>query len=162
MYYRHDTWHAASGAPQGWRVVRYHGEMADGYPIGPLHEHCDKRGRVIYYKSREGAARKAAELRGAESWPVIFRMEGKGADRNCVAFFPYEAANYGYLGCYAHLGQHAESDLGYYQTTKAAKESDYADLLSELRGIYERDGDLTLRVVRRLPADWRDHAWRRF
>lgn len=96
-----------------------------------------------------------------EDFPVLFRWEGtKRKGRNVVAFFPYSGANRGRIVCYAHIGQHAEADHTYLAKTKPATDADAADLLRELRGIYETGDDAVRLVVkRRLPHDWRNKAW---
>lgn len=72
--------------------------------------------------------------------PVIFRKESDGS---ILAVFPTQAESYaGYhMTCYAHIGQHGTCSLDYYRETKPAKPKEYADLLSELRGIYETGDD---------------------
>lgn len=84
-----------------------------------------------------------------EQIPVIFRMPRDGSP--VEAFLPSEPTLGGYVTCYAHVGQHGAAEYTYYRDrTRPAKPEEYADLLSELRGIYERDGD-TLKVMRRMP-----------
>lgn len=88
---------------------------------------------------------------GRPELPVIFRMEGntKEAVRpghgtfTPVAFFPTLPGNRDPLSCtvYAHAGQHGTSAVSYYASTRPASPKQYADLLSELRSIYEREGD---------------------
>jgi hypothetical protein len=70
-----------------------------------------------------------------EKLPVIFRKKyGK-----VTAVFPTLCWSGPYdMTCYAHVGQHGACDIGWYNTTKAAKPEDYADLLAELKGIYEK------------------------
>lgn len=104
-------------------------------------------------------------------YPIIFRMERVDGENHMgeawlpIAFFPHEHVNYGKLGCYAHLGQHGEADLGYYQSTRkprAADSAKVAELERELRQIYETGDDaVKLAVKQRLPHDWRTHAWKR-
>lgn len=44
--------------------------------------------------------------------------------------------------CYAHMGQHGECDLGWIEEkTQPATPAQYGPLLSELRRMYDRDGD---------------------
>lgn len=55
-----------------------------------------------------------------------------------------------YMTCYSHNGQHSYCGEGwYYQSTRPAKPDEYADLLAELRSIYENDdcGDAVELVV---------------
>jgi len=70
--------------------------------------------------------------------PVIFRRE---SDNSILAVFPTMAESYaGYhMLCYAHVGQHGTCSLDYYRETTPATPEQYADLLAELRGIYESD-----------------------
>lgn len=88
--------------------------------------------------------------------PVIFRADRSGDFKGEVsAIFPtIPADNFGNLTCYAHVGQHGACSLDWYHTTRPAKPGEYADLLAELRGIYERPGDpdrAELRVMSRRP-----------
>lgn len=88
--------------------------------------------------------------------PVIFRAERGGDHKGSVtAVFPtlpgtsdpYTAT------CYAHIGQHSACDRGWYQTTRAATPAEYADLLRELRWIYEEGPDtVRLDIVQRWTA----------
>lgn len=87
--------------------------------------------------------------------PVIFRAYRSGDFKGTVtAVFPtlpgtsdpYTAT------CYAHVGQHSTCDRAWYATTRAATPEESADLLRELRGIYERDDDsdaVRLQLVQR-------------
>lgn len=77
--------------------------------------------------------------------PVIFRKNDYGV----TAVFPTLEADYaGNMTCYAHIGQHSACSLGWYYTTKPAAETEYADLLQELKSIGYDD----LKVYRRRPA----------
>lgn len=76
--------------------------------------------------------------------PVIFRADKAGDFKGDItAVFPtlpgtsepYSAT------CYAHVGQHGTCRRAWYNTTRAAMPDEFADLLRELRGIYERDAD---------------------
>lgn len=76
---------------------------------------------------------------------VCFR---KVYDGEIIAVFPYcwNKKNLD-LRSYAHIGQHGPCELDFYRNcTKPASQSEYAELLSELRTIYD---DLV--VVNRLP-----------
>jgi len=54
------------------------------------------------------------------------------------------------IGCYAHLGQHSEADIGYYyQDTKPDRANACAPLLNEYRSIPPRDAELVIRKRRR-------------
>ena len=84
--------------------------------------------------------------------PVIFRKE---ADDSIVAFFPatYGDGGPGKLDCYAHVGQYSIAHIDYYrEETKPAKPSEYASLLKELKGLYEKGTDaVTLKVITKFP-----------
>lgn len=74
---------------------------------------------------------------------VIFKLEGK----DVVAFFPAIPGTSAYdCSCFAHLGQHGSSDLGYASALKPATPAQYADLKAELERVpYE----YKLRVMRK-------------
>lgn len=88
-----------------------------------------------------------------QSVPVIFRKERDG---DVTAVFPTTVAGYNLMQCYAHVGQHSGCSFDWYRSTKPAKPKEYADLLAELRGIYERDGDATLVVYSRINTKLRE------
>ena len=70
-----------------------------------------------------------------EETPVLFRIERNKRDYPCLtAVFPTLPASYDGLTmqCFAHAGQHSSCDFGWYQTTRAAKPAEYADLKVEL------------------------------
>lgn len=81
-----------------------------------------------------------------EKVKVVFRKEKNPYtnDYEVIAFMPELKANYGKIVCYAHIGQHSEADLEYYQNTIKANESEYKLLLNELNGIYN-DCELIVR-----------------
>lgn len=87
--------------------------------------------------------------------PVIFRAERSGDFKGTVtAVFPTLAGSYdpATASCYAHIGQHGSCGPEWYRGTRAATEAEAADLLAELRRIYERDDDrdaVRLDVVKR-------------
>ena len=82
--------------------------------------------------------------------PIIFRAERSGDFKGDVtAVFPTITERAGFL-TYAHIGQHSAGSLGWYRQTRAAKPAEYADLLRELRRIYEADGDCRLVVRQRM------------
>ncbi|MDE2097486.1 MAG: hypothetical protein KGL39_09595 [Patescibacteria group bacterium] len=85
-----------------------------------------------------------------ETLRVAFRIERSGDPRSLTAVLPDIPANPGRWACYAHVGQHAECDHGWYYTTRAATPMEYRALLRELRAIYERSDGLRLRVVQRI------------
>lgn len=72
---------------------------------------------------------------------VIFRVHNvKGEEPEVIAFLPeLPGSPYWLTGClcYAHLGQHSNGTFNYYyESTRPATPDEYADLLSELQGIY--------------------------
>lgn len=74
--------------------------------------------------------------------PVIFRADRSGDHKGTVtAVFPTlpGTSDPWTATCYAHVGQHGTCGRDWYATTRAATPAEYADLLNELRGIYERD-----------------------
>lgn len=80
--------------------------------------------------------------------PVIFRVH-RG---ELAAYFPTERFDKrGNITCYAHVGQHGAACPSFLQKGRAAKPEEYADLLAELRGIYETDDSdhIPLKVYRR-------------
>lgn len=94
-----------------------------------------------------------------EKLPIIFRKD-RGKDPSITAVFPTEVAGpkFGDMTCYAHIGQHSGCSFAWYHTTRAAKPAEYADLLAELRQIYEEDDDepVKLIVYRRMQPAHRD------
>ena len=91
--------------------------------------------------------------------PVIFRADRSGDFKGTVtAVFPTLPGTNGPYDCtcYAHVGQHGTCGRDWYATTRAATEAESADLLRELRGIYERDDDAD--AVRLTPVKrWTRH-----
>lgn len=76
--------------------------------------------------------------------PVVFRQ----IDGETVALFP-TLKEYGpYITCYAHLGQHGAATVENFNRGKLATETEYRDLLAELRGIYAPEYDLQPRKKR--------------
>lgn len=68
---------------------------------------------------------------------VVFRKFKQGGD--IIALFP-EQVNRLMVGSYMHLGQHSDADYdGVISKTTPAKESEYADLLAELKSIGYED-----------------------
>ena len=61
-----------------------------------------------------------------------------------------------YWTYYAHVGQHSPCSWKWYRSTPPAKPEEYADLLAELRRIYERGDDaVTLQVRQRITSAMR-------
>lgn len=64
---------------------------------------------------------------------VVFRKFKQGGD--IIALFP-EQVNRLMIGSYMHVGQHSDADYdGVIAATTPAKESEYAELLAELKTI---------------------------
>ena len=90
---------------------------------------------------------------------VVFRAERSGDHKGEVtAVFPTEYEHNGLHSCYAHIGQHGACSRAWYAKTRPATESEYADLLAELRGIYETPpaawGIAPLKLIVRRRAKW--------
>lgn len=85
-----------------------------------------------------------------ESLPVIFRAERSGKFKGHVtAVFPTLSGTpdpYSFT-VYAHVGQHGTGSKEWYWITRAAKPAEYADLLAELRRIYETGDDAVSLMV---------------
>lgn len=95
------------------------------------------------------------EGREMEKINVIFRKDNSG---NIIAFFPEMACNYGKIMCYAHIGQHSEADIFFYMCdTKPAKQSEYDELLKEIKSIYSA---CNVCVKKRLPKGGNSCAWK--
>lgn len=74
------------------------------------------------------------------SLPIIFRAERTGDFKvEVTAVFPTMAEDYAgrHVTVYAHVGQHSSGSIDWYRSTRPARPEEYADLLAELRGIYE-------------------------
>lgn len=99
----------------------------------------------------------------ATELPVIFRAERSGDHKGDVtAVFPTDVHDTAgrLFTVYAHVGQHSGGSLDWYRGTRPATEAESADLLRELRGIYEREmapGDTVyrLKVCQRMTAGHR-------
>ncbi len=77
---------------------------------------------------------------------IIPRLEKDGTP---ILFLPDDPVNPGRIGCYSHVGQHSEADLGYYyENTKPDRANACADLLSEYRSIPPCEAELVLRERR--------------
>ncbi|MBH0113227.1 hypothetical protein I5E68_09740 [Novosphingobium sp. YJ-S2-02] len=96
----------------------------------------------------------------ADELPVIFRAERSGDHVGEVtAVFPtLPNDRHGReFTTYAHIGQHSGGSFGWYRATRPATHEEFAPLLRELRGIYERSmapGDpvYSLKVCQRITA----------
>lgn len=86
-----------------------------------------------------------------EKLPVIFRAERTKAGEVTAVFptLPHDAQGM-YFTVYAHVGQHGAGGFDWYRRTRAAKPAEYADLLAELKDIYEHahwEGDEAFKLV---------------
>jgi hypothetical protein len=63
----------------------------------------------------------------------------------------------GFVGCYVHVGQHGSASTVWLQKGRPATPAEYADLLAELRGIYETNDaeHIALVVVKRDRQEFR-------
>lgn len=80
--------------------------------------------------------------------PVIFKKDKK--DGTVVAFFPETlrdgSCNPGCLMSYEHDGQHGEASIDYFHECRPCSEKEYANLLTELEGIYTNG----LRILKKI------------
>lgn len=86
--------------------------------------------------------------------PVVFRAElNRLFKGDVVAVFPTLPADTigAQMTCYAHIGQHSGCSFDWYNTTRAARPEEYADLLAELVSIGYR-----LKVYKRITRQHRD------
>lgn len=84
----------------------------------------------------------------APTLPVIFRIHRK----ELCAYFPTERFNLmGHITCYAHVGQHGGANPAWLSKGRPATPDEYADLLAELKGIYESNDaeHINLKVYKR-------------
>lgn len=103
--------------------------------------------------------------------PVIFRKHyfREGRRWEVTAFFPTLPSESGIwynMTCYAHVGQHGSASTEFYHDGKKAGPAEYADLLAEVRQIYEEDDDCPTRLeVYQKMQSWmteaREAAWRK-
>lgn len=96
-----------------------------------------------------------------EKLPVVFRK----SEGEVVAVFPTLPFTYEgrLMTCYAHVGQHGGACFQWYSRTKRAKPEEYAELLTELKSIYETDldgeGAFELVVYQRIQPSHRRAFW---
>lgn len=88
--------------------------------------------RFYVYTDKRGIEKKMEKIK------VIFRkfINPYTNKYEIEAFFPELPANYGNILCYAHIGQHSEASYEYYKSTQTANPKEYAELLEELKNIY--------------------------
>ena len=93
-----------------------------------------------------------------EQVDVIFKKDRRNGGE-IIAFFPdtmYDGScNPGNLMSYAHIGQHSEASIDYYNMCRPATEEEYAPLLHELEQIYD---DCELHVVRKATKKHRNRG----
>ena len=68
---------------------------------------------------------------------VIFKMENETDGEACIAFFPEVTRdclhhNCKMIECYAHIGQHSEACIEYFNECRQSTEKEYKDLFNEL------------------------------
>jgi hypothetical protein len=82
-----------------------------------------------------------------ETLPVVFRQ----IDGETLALFPtlhnFKGSTY-FVTCYAHVGQHGIACQDNFNRGKLSTETEYCDLLAELRGIYAPEYNLQPRKKR--------------
>ena len=79
---------------------------------------------------------------------VIIREWRESGETGLDAFLPDSDANYGRIVCYAHIGQHSEASLDYYD--KRTRPVDYTrpDVIELVNELQSRGYDV--RLVKRL------------
>lgn len=90
---------------------------------------------------------------------VIFRRKHwrDSHEDEILAFFPEAHVNPGNILCYAHMGQHFESSMDFYRSTKPCySEKEYADLRRELETCCKYDD---LKVVQKITRRDQARAW---
>jgi hypothetical protein len=96
----------------------------------------------------------------APALTVMFRTDRSGPFKGDVtAVFPTLPSDYAgrYFTVYAHLGQHGSGSAEWLRSTRPATDAEAADLLAELRGIYETGPDAVRLVqVKRRTAKHRE------
>ena len=115
---------------------------------------------------RRSSKRRTMKESADDTVYVVFRREKNPTEDeifygNDVTAFIYGngiPVRYGNIMCYQHIGQHSEASLDYYNSTKPATPDEYADLLSELKSIYD---DVNLVVRRKIDYDILRNEWRR-
>jgi hypothetical protein len=97
-----------------------------------------------------------------ETLPVIFRAGKEHGQIWITAVFPtlQGTDDRNTFTIYQHIGQHGAGRYEWYRRTRPARPSEYADLLKELRGIYETPGPgdtpaIRLEVRQRMHASYR-------
>jgi hypothetical protein len=80
-----------------------------------------------------------------ETTKVIFKKHRDTGE--IVAFFPAIAhdVNGQYMVCYAHIGQHSSSCMGYFRECIPATQEEYASLKAELESL-----GYTLKIARKI------------
>lgn len=80
-------------------------------------------------------------------------------------FLPYDRARHGNIAIWSLGDGHSEASLAYYMDTQPpySRMEEVAALVERYRRLLDAVlvGPFTLEVRKRLPTDWRDHAWRR-
>lgn len=107
------------------------------------------------------------EAVGKDTVYVVFRKDRRkptddevfyGNDVTAFIYGDGIPVRYGNIMIYQHVGQHSEASLDYYNSTKPASPDEYADLLAELRSIYD---DVNLVVRRKVDYNILRNEWRK-
>lgn len=108
--------------------------------------HCD------HVHATSGTVIGAEHAPTVPALPVIFRKhyERGGLGWEVTAAFPTlpsDSSDWYNFTVYAHVGQHGSASPDWFRKGRLASPAEYADLLAELRGIYENPHDDPVRLV---------------
>jgi len=126
--------------------------------LADIYDEVGKAGFWDEYKRRhpqtESRLHESTEI---ERIPVLFRAERSGEFKGVVtAVFPTIPGDNEYeFTVYSHVGQHGAGTYDWYFSTRAATPEEYADLLAEVKDIYENDEDhsVKLAVIQKMPSN---------
>ena len=95
--------------------------------------------------------------RDKEFTKVIFRKKywKDTKEWDVEAYFPDATARRGFVGMYAHDGQHGEACLEHYYSTRPCKPREYSYLKKELELLF----GYRFKVVKRISRKDRERAW---
>lgn len=80
-----------------------------------------------------------------ETLPVLFRKNRRGKHTELTAVFPTLYEGNGLWLCYSHIGQHSACSRSWViNDTVPASRDEAAELLAELKGIYETGEDAVI------------------
>lgn len=93
-----------------------------------------------------------------EKTKVIFRKAYNRYTKEweVEAFLPEAKVNPGYVGCYAHVGQHSEAHYDYYRSTRPCTPKEYAALKREMENYF----GYNFKVIKRITWRERNEAWK--